>query len=156
MKKILFLSALAIGISAASFAQGHHQVDTHNQGYANNQYSNNQYYYYPEANVYYNPAASTYYYNDGGSWRTNRNLPQHIVVDNSRRVPLDYNGSAVWENNSHHRQQYGAYNNGNVVYNNPSAVYNKGYGTYNQNGGIAPDGHPETVKYRRNKTIIKH
>lgn len=138
MKKIFFLSVLAVGMTVTSFAQGHHYDDHYNQAYAQNQY-----YYYPEANVYYNPAGNNYSYYDQGNWHTDQNLPRTIILGaNPHRVPVTYQGNAVWNDNHLHRQQYGNYNNG--------------YGSYNQYGNAAPDGHQERVIYKRNKTIIKH
>ena len=145
MKKFFLLSMLATGFAITSFAQGHHHDPHHNQRYAQNQgYAQNQYDYYPQANVYYHPSQQTYSYYDRGNWQTNRNLPRNILGNNARSMPVTYRGNAVWNDNHLHRQQY---SNSNSSF---RRSYDNGYGT------VAPDGHAERVKYKKNKTIIRH
>jgi len=47
------------------------------------------YYYYPGGDAYYRPADRVWFYQERGTWRSGRNLPDYVRVDFNRSVTLN-------------------------------------------------------------------
>ena len=119
MKKILFLSFLALGGFITASAQSYYPDDR----YAQQQ--TDEYYYYPEDNVYYYPSTNNYIYYDQNRWCSGQSLPRYFRFNNSGfRVSINYRGNSIWQLNNNHIRQYRNYNNG---------YSNNNYGRYNNN-----------------------
>lgn len=138
MKKMLFLSLVAIGAVLSSSAQNYPNYPQQgNSSYPQNggyqQPAADQYYYYPDANVYYYPYTSNYIYYDQNRWCQAAYLPEYMRFNNSApRVVINYLGRSIWDLNNDHMRQYRNDNNHNYNngYYNNGGYYNNAYETH--------------------------
>lgn len=112
MKRFLItamLSLLFIFSSTGTFAQN---IDRQ-PAWGPEGYEQASYYYLPDLNIYYDVANALFYYLSGGSWISNKHLPDkykssdlyslYKVVINKEKNP--------WTNNKTHKKQYKDYKN---------------------------------------------
>ena len=52
--------------------------------------------YYPDADVYFYPEAHVYYWNDGGRWRSGRDLPPRYRLHAEHREHLRLHSREPW------------------------------------------------------------
>lgn len=162
MKKMLFLSLVAVGAVLSSSAQNYPNYPQQgNSSYPQNggyqqQPSNDQYYYYPDANVYYYPYTNNYIYYDQNRWCQASYLPDYVRFNNSApRVVINYRGRSIWDLNNEHVRQYRGNNNG---YNR----YNNGYDTHNVQVRPAPhynerrDWDRGRNSHRNDRVVVRH
>jgi hypothetical protein len=58
--------------------------------------------YYPDEDIYFYPEAHVYYWNDGGRWRSGRDLPPRYRLNEERREHLRLHSRQPWT--EHHRE----------------------------------------------------
>lgn len=114
MKKILLMMLICGGVLSASA-----QDSTNNDNMSTTTSpatTTHKYYYYPSSNVYFDEATGNYWYLDNGAtnWTEVQTLPTTITVDNTARVPLEYNGDEPWKNNASDIKKYKVKDNGSV------------------------------------------
>lgn len=151
MKKMLFLSLVAVAAVLSSSAQNYPnypppapQAYPQNGGYPQ-QSQADQYYYYPDANVYYYPYTNNYIYYDQNRWCQASYLPDYMRFNNQApRVLINYRGRSIWDLNNDHVSRYRSNNGG---------YYNNGYGGYNnrevyrEERRMAPQHYPDNGRY---------
>ena len=75
-----------------------------------------KYFYDPSSNVYYDQSTGTYWYQDKGAteWTKSQTLPSTVVVEKTKEVPVDVNGTDPWKNNTADIKKYKIKKNGTV------------------------------------------
>jgi hypothetical protein len=115
MKKIIVAMTIlfAAGISTGASAQQTQQTQQTQPAQTSQTI---KYYYYPSSNVYYNESTGEYlYYNDAdASWTTVKTLPSTIVLEQTPRYEIQYNGTDVWKDNAEHIKKYKVKKDGEV------------------------------------------
>jgi hypothetical protein len=113
MKKIL-LGALVL-LSVYGF-KASAQVNTSTASTGVTTHHHHEYYYYRSSNVYYDPEASVYVYYDEPSskWLSAQKLPSNLVIANSPRYTIVYDGDDVWQQNAVHLKKYKVKKNGRI------------------------------------------